>query len=255
MGALHQGHLSLIAASRKDCDVTVATIFVNPAQFNQNNDLDQYPRDVENDIKKLEAAGNDMLFIPEEEEMYPHQPTLSMDFGDLEKIMEGEFRSGHFSGVGVIVAKLFNIIFPDQAYFGQKDLQQFMVIKQMVEELCFPVHLNMMPIARESNGLAMSSRNSRLSEHQLAQAGNIYRSLTEAKNMILSGLAVGDVIEQTKAYYAAIPDINLEYFDIVDLETLKSINRLNPEEPLALCLACYLGGVRLIDNIVIEYKQ
>lgn len=254
MGALHKGHLSLIKASRQNCAITVATIFVNPTQFNQSNDIEQYPRDLENDIKKLEIAGTDLLFVPDVKEMYPNEPILSMDFGALEEIMEGKFRPGHFSGVGLVVAKLFNIIRPSQAYFGQKDLQQFIVIKQMAEELCFPIRLNMMPIIRENSGLAMSSRNRRLSERQLGLAANLFKSLNEAKQMLLSGMPVREVIEQTKAYFAEIPDINLEYFDIVDLETLKSINQLNPEEPLALCLACYLGDIRLIDNIVIARK-
>ena len=255
MGALHNGHLSLLSAANKQCDKTIATIFVNPAQFDQSSDLALYPRDAENDINKLQEAGCDLLFMPEIDEIYPEEPVLSMNFGYLEDVMEGQYRPGHFGGVGLIVAKLFNIIQPDQAYFGQKDLQQFVIINKMVEALNLPLKINMMPIIRESNGLAMSSRNRRLSKNEFELAANIYKSLINAKKLLNSGMPINEIIKLAKAYFTALPDIKLEYFEIVNLKTLKSIERLNPEEPLALCLACYLGEIRLIDNIVIEYKR
>lgn len=252
MGALHAGHLSLLKASQQDCDLTLATIFVNPTQFNNPEDLKTYPKQLETDIKMLEKAGCDLVFIPEVEEIYAGESILEIKFGELEHIMEGKYRPGHFSGVGLIVAKLLNITSPDIAYFGQKDLQQFNIIKQMVNELFMPVKLKLMPIIREEDGLAMSSRNRKLSEKQRLLAPKIYQALSNAKRMLMAGKDIPDVTEKTKAYFAELSDIRLEYFEVVNLETLKSINMLSQAEPLALCLACYLGDVRLIDNVVIE---
>src|SRR5688500_4628457 len=166
MGALHAGHISLINASKAENDVTVGSIFVNPIQFNNQNDLLKYPRTLNKDIELLEEAGCNVLFSPENTEMYPERSTVTLDFGPLDKIMEGEFRPGHFSGVALVVSKLFNIVKPDHAYFGQKDWQQFAIIQKLTEELNFDVSLRSIATLRESDGLALSSRNLRLDSEQ-----------------------------------------------------------------------------------------
>lgn len=252
MGALHTGHLSLLEAARQDCDIAIATIFINPTQFNNSADLSAYPKHIDQDLRMLEKAGCDLVFIPEVDEVYPNEPVLKMSFGELEHVMEGKYRPGHFNGVGIVVAKLLNIIAPDIAYFGQKDLQQFLIIKQMVNDLFIPVRIKVMPIIREDDGLAMSSRNKRLSKDQRALAPQLYKALIKAGKMLVDGQQIEDVIEYTVAYFDEFPDIKLEYFEIVSAETLKSNNMLSQTEPLALCLACYLGDVRLIDNVITE---
>jgi pantoate--beta-alanine ligase len=251
MGALHEGHLSLIQASKKDNKISIASIFVNPIQFNNSIDLAKYPRNLEKDMEMLKKEGCDALFAPEEQEMYSSQPILKMEFGNLEKVMEGAFRPGHFSGVGIVVAKLFNIIQPNHAYFGQKDLQQFLVIQQMVIDLSFPVKLHACPILREPDGLAMSSRNVRLSAINRPVAANIYQALLLAEKMLrIEG------IEKTKqtvnSFFAQHKELQPEYFEIVDGISLEPIQNLSSHKKIALCAAVFLDGVRLIDNLMIE---
>lgn len=182
MGALHEGHLELIRNSQNGNSITVCSIFVNPSQFNNAADLQQYPRTLESDIQKLESAGCDVLFCPEVAAMYDSQSLLKFDFGHLDKVMEGEFRPGHFSGVALVVSKLFNIVEPDVAYFGQKDWQQFAIIQQLTRELKFNLTLQSIPTFRETDGLAMSSRNARLSPELRKKSSVIYRALKSATN-------------------------------------------------------------------------
>ncbi len=250
MGALHEGHLSLVNTSRKENKITLASIFVNPIQFNNPSDLAKYPRTLEKDMEMLEKAGCNAVFAPSEAEMYARKPEVKMDFGDLERVMEGAFRPGHFSGVGVVVSKLFNIIQPDHAYFGQKDLQQFLVIQQMVQDLSFAVTLHCCPIIRESDGLAMSSRNVRLSAQNRPVAARIYESLRLAESMLRK-----EGIEKTKetvaAFLAQFPELQPEYFEIADGITLAPVTDLKAHTKIALCAAVFLDGVRLIDNLVV----
>jgi pantoate--beta-alanine ligase len=249
MGALHEGHLSLYKKCKIETDLVVASIFVNPIQFNNATDLALYPREEAQDIALLESAGCNVLFAPDVAEMYPSKLGLQIEFSFLDQIMEGKHRPGHFSGVAIVVAKLFNIVQPHMAYFGQKDLQQFAVINQLVKTLSYPIQLVRCDIVREKNGLAMSSRNKRLSEAQKSIASNIYQSLLEAKNMIERGEyeQIEKVIVQ---YYEPNTALRLEYFQVVDADTLEDVNYQKIPKNIAICVACYLGEVRLIDNII-----
>jgi len=250
MGALHDGHLSLIEASQRENDLTVCSIFVNPVQFNNPEDLKKYPRDLEKDIEKLKMLKVQAVFCPPEDVMYPEPPLLTTSMGTLDEVMEGKFRPGHFNGVRIIVAKLFNIIRPDRSYFGQKDLQQFIVIKKLNEILNFGIELKCVETVREGNGLAMSSRNRLLTEDQKVSAALIHRTLREAKANLLSGTSVEEVVaEVTKSFEAYDADIRLEYFEVVDTDTLQNVVRILRPEKCALCIAAYVGKVRLIDNI------
>ena len=252
MGALHEGHLNLIRACVAKCDITVATIFVNPTQFNNPDDLKKYPRKLEQDLQLLKENGCDVVFAPEQEELYPEAPSLNMNFGSLEHLMEGKHRPGHFSGVGLVVAKLFNIVQPDTAFFGQKDLQQFHVIKKLVDQLNFPIELVMIPTVRERDGLAMSSRNERLGIEQRAVAPSLFAALNMAAEKIKSSIPLNEVRHSVEEYFNEIVDIELEYFEVVTAETLAPVAHINKGDRLALCLACHLGEIRLIDNILIE---
>jgi pantoate--beta-alanine ligase len=250
MGALHNGHLSLIEASKKQNKLTVCSIFVNPTQFNNAQDLAVYPRTLEADCQMLESAGCDAVFAPNVEEMYPQLPNLKFDFGDLERVMEGQFRPGHFNGVGIVVSKLFNIVQPDNAYFGQKDLQQCAVINRLVKDLSFSLTLNICPTQRESDGLAMSSRNRNLSPEQRNLASEIYKSLQQACNLLKNKKSGEEAKQFVNDYLSKIEGIDLEYFEISDFETLQPINQLL-EGKTALCIAAFMGKTRLIDNVII----
>ena len=251
MGALHKGHLSLVTKSISENTTTIASIFVNPIQFTHDTDLKQYPRTVDSDIDLLKNAGCSALFLPGENEMYKGKPIVTMQFGSLDTVMEGAFRPGHFSGVGIVVAKLFAIIQPTNAYFGQKDLQQFLVIQQLVKDLSIETKVHRCPILREADGLAMSSRNRRLTTENRAAASKIYESLCLAEKMLLT-----EGIENTKKavrlFLAKYNELTLEYLEIVDSTTLSSIDTVEKNLPTAICIAVYLDGVRLIDNLVIE---
>jgi len=249
MGALHQGHLSLIETAKNQNDIVVCSIFVNPTQFNNPHDLAVYPRTLEADCQMLEEANCDIVFAPSAAEMYPSLPTLKFDFGTLENVMEGKFRPGHFNGVGIVVSKLFNIVQPNKAYFGQKDLQQCAVINCLVKDLSFSLDLVICPTQREKDGLAMSSRNRNLSEEQRVIAPEIYKSLTAASELLKhqSSTAVKQFV---KEYFEVIEDIELEYFEISDFDTLLPIEELSVGKT-ALCIAAFMGKTRLIDNIII----
>ena len=250
MGALHKGHLSLIEASKIHNDLTVCSIFVNPTQFNNPQDLAVYPRTLETDCQMLEVVNCDVVFSPNAQDIYPNYPNLKFDFGDLERVMEGKFRPGHFNGVGIVVSKLFNIVQPNNAYFGQKDLQQCAIISCLVRDLSHNLKLNICPTQREIDGLAMSSRNRNLTSEQRETAPEIYKALQKAVKLLKdknSPQSVKDFIinqlDNTKG-------IKVEYFEISDFETLQPISEFS-EGKTALCIAVFMGTTRLIDNVII----
>jgi pantoate--beta-alanine ligase len=248
MGALHQGHISLIEQSVNENDTTVCSIFVNPIQFNNKEDLTKYPRTLDNDLKLLENAKCDMVFVPAVEEIYPDDVLEHYYFGALENVMEGVFRPGHFTGVAVVVKRLFNIVQPDKAYFGKKDFQQLTIIRELVNIENLPVKIVACPIIREENGLAMSSRNARLSSEERALASKVYQILTKSlqlfphKSVYEVEKFVISEIEKEKKF-------RLEYFKIVDKRTLQEVDSWLNTNGLIGCVAFYLGDVRLIDNI------
>lgn len=250
MGALHQGHISLLDAATSKNDITVCSIFVNPVQFTNQEDLVKYPRTLEEDCAMLEQAGCSAVFAPSVEEMYPEAPLLKFDFGLLETVMEGASRPGHFNGVGIVVARLFNIIQPDRAYFGQKDLQQVSVIRQLIADLAFPIQLVVCPTVRETDGLAMSSRNRRLGLPERKSAPNIHRIMREAENDLLNGVKTEEVVKTAQDAFSSLTEFTLDYFEIVNTKTLQPIANKAVPGSTAICVAAFLGPVRLIDNIV-----
>ncbi len=250
MGALHDGHLELIRISRQENDLTVCSIYVNPAQFNNASDLEKYPRTLASDTALLEAAGCDAVFAPANSEMYSIPSQLHFDMGHLDKILEGEFRPGHFSGVALVVSKLFNIVAPTRAYFGQKDFQQLKVITKLVEELMFDIELRSVPIVREKSGLAMSSRNQRLNPQEKERATVFYRSLLLAKDLLKKGESIMPVREKVKQLCESEPAVRLEYFEWVDTVNLKPAENVSSQT--ILLIAGYVGEVRLIDNLIVE---
>jgi len=252
MGALHDGHLALIRESKLNNDITICSIFVNPAQFNNPSDLQKYPRTLEKDIQLLESIHCDVLFCPEAAEMYNSIYLTHFDFGHLDKTMEGQFRPGHFSGVALIVSKLFHIVEPDVAYFGQKDWQQFAIIRQLVKDLSFNVTLKSVPIIRESDGLALSSRNARLSPDQRKQAIVLFNALKKACALLQSDKSISDVKGIIKQYVEKCQDIKLEYFEVADSENLTLLNNVEESVSPILCIAAFVGDIRLIDNMFLH---
>lgn len=250
MGALHAGHISLIAQAKNQCDVVVCSIFVNPTQFNNANDLAIYPRTLESDCAMLEQAGCDMVFAPTVAEMYPNLTAVKFNFGDLETVMEGEFRPGHFNGVGLVVSKLFHIVQPDKAFFGQKDIQQCAVIKRLIADLSFQIELVICPTLRDADGLAMSSRNKNLSETERNVANHIFYCLTLAHSQLADGNDIQIVKQTFTQNMAKQPLFNLEYFEVVDRSTLKPVQQYQ-QGTQAMCVAAFLGKTRLIDNFLI----
>lgn len=250
MGALHKGHIELVKRAKEENDLSVCSIFVNPTQFNNPEDLLKYPRTIEEDYKKLEIIGCDLVFAPTSDEMYASKPSLKFDFGPLEHIMEGKFRPGHFNGVGIVVAKLFNLIKPSNAYFGQKDIQQVAVIKSLVKDLYFDLKIIVCDTIREKNGLAMSSRNVRLSDDAKSIASKIYESLILAKKLLIRGESTDKTKIKINNFYKNFPQFELEYFEITDYNSLENIVIHNPKGQTAVIIAVYLDGVRLIDNLV-----
>lgn len=252
MGALHPGHIALFKACKSENDVTVGSIFVNPVQFNNPNDLLKYPRNLEKDIALLETVGCDVLFSPDVPEMYPVESTLTLDFGALDKVMEGQFRPGHFSGVGLVVSKLFNIVQPDRAYFGQKDWQQFAVIRKLINEFSFDVTLRSVPTLREDDGLALSSRNFRLTAEQRKKAIVFYQGLSAAKAALKEGQALATVRKKVQESVEIFPDVRLEYFELADSQNLNALQNVEQSERPILCIAGYVGEIRLIDNMFLD---
>lgn len=249
MGALHEGHISLVKKCCEQNDVCVVSIFVNPTQFNNQADLEKYPRTIEQDIKILEKAGASIVFIPSVEEIYPEPDTRQFDFGQLDKVMEGKFRPGHFNGVAQVVSRLFDIVKPDRAYFGEKDFQQLAIIRQMVRQCNIPVEIVPMPIRREESGLAMSSRNQRLNDEEKSEAVNIYRILSESKKLN-KHKAVEEIREKVIDDINRIGSLKVEYFEIVDGNTLQQITNWSETDYAVGCITVFCGDVRLIDNIV-----
>ena len=249
MGAIHHGHLELIAASTKSNDVTICSIYVNPIQFNDKQDLIDYPRDLEKDIEKLTDAGCTALFCPADEDMYPEKPTLTLDFGELEKVLEGRFRPGHFKGVALVVAKLLNIARPDSAYFGEKDWQQLIIINRLVQNLSFQIEIVGVPIIREPDGLAVSSRNRRLTPVQRKVAPELYHTMKLVADHLKDSTSIDSAKEYGRNYLSQFPDINLEYLEVVRSTTLDGSLGPLGSETLSICIAAFLDQVRLIDNI------
>lgn len=250
MGALHEGHIRLIEKAKQENDIVVSSIFVNPIQFNNPDDLSRYPRTLEEDCQKLEAAGCDVVFAPSADEMYPEPPTLRLNFGELETIMEGAFRPGHFNGVGLVVGKLFNIVQPNRAYFGQKDLQQVAVVRRLIRDLSFPVELVRCPTIREADGLAMSSRNRNLTPDQRIEAVTLFKALTLAQNLLTEGQSTAQTKEAVIDVFSSNPNFRLEYIDVVNADTMQPVEEVLAPGQTAICLAAHLGQVRLIDNLV-----
>ena len=248
MGALHEGHISLINRAKKENDIVVCSVFVNPIQFNNPADLEKYPRTPEKDITKLEQVGCDAVFMPSVEEMYPDKVEDHYDFGDIEHVMEGACRPGHFNGVAIVVRKLFEIVNPNKAYFGEKDFQQLAIIKKMVRDLNMNLEIVPCPIVRENDGLAMSSRNVRLNETERAIAPKIFATLNDAISKKAS-MTPAEMKEYTLAKYAEIKEFEVEYVEITDETNLKSLENWNECDHARIFVALQLGPVRLIDNV------
>ena len=251
MGALHDGHIALVKRAVGENDVTVVSVFVNPTQFNDKNDLRNYPRTPETDCQLLEKAGATIVFMPSVEEVYPEPDTRQFAFGALETVMEGAFRPGHFNGVAQIVSRLFDIVKPDRAYFGEKDFQQLAIIREMVKQLHLDVTIEACPIVREADGLAMSSRNARLNAPQRQAAVNISRVLKESagRRLAASAMTPAGTIEWVVAQINAVTELRVEYFSIVDGLTLQPIHKWDDTTYPVGCIAVFDGDVRLIDNI------
>ncbi|WP_151086649.1 pantoate--beta-alanine ligase [Hymenobacter baengnokdamensis] len=251
MGALHAGHLQLVQAAAAECDEVIASIFVNPTQFNNPDDLRLYPRLPEQDTALLAGAGCAALFMPGVAEIYPQPTVLRFDFGPLERVMEGAHRPGHFNGVATVVSKLFHLARPHRAYFGQKDFQQVAIVRQLIADLSFDLELVVAPTVREADGLAMSSRNRRLSPEARAVAPVLYQVLQAAAQQVRQGVAPTEV--QTNAYteLQQSAEFNTEYFEVADAQTLQPLAHYEAGRPVVLCVAAHLDGVRLIDNVVV----
>lgn len=248
MGALHAGHASLVKRSVAENDVTVVSDFVNPTQFNDLNDLAKYPRTLEADCRLLEACGVSFVFAPTVEEIYPEPDTRQFSFAPLDTVMEGIYRPGHFNGVCQIVSKLFDIVKPDKAYFGEKDFQQLAIIREMVRQMHFPLEIVGCPIVREADGLALSSRNARLSAEQRQQALKISQTLFESRDFAKSH-SVSETRQMVEEAINQAPGLRLEYFELVDGNTLQSIESWDETTYAVGCITVYCGEVRLIDNI------
>lgn len=247
MGALHSGHYSLLERARQENDIVVCSIFVNPVQFNNAEDLEKYPRTLEQDLAYIEKVA-DIVFAPTVDEVFPTPPTEKYDFGTLETVMEGAFRPGHFNGVGVIVKRLFDWTEPHRAYFGEKDFQQLAIIQELVRQYALNIKIIPCPIVREASGLALSSRNARLSETDRTTAAKIHKILESSRNCT--------TLQETQQFVedeiAKVPEFTLDYFAIANARTLQPIENFSDAETVIGCIAVFIGGVRLIDNV--KYK-
>jgi pantoate--beta-alanine ligase len=246
MGALHEGHISLIKKAKSENQVVVVTIFVNPLQFNDPNDLEKYPRDLEKDLLLIENF-TDIVFAPSEKEIFPTPPTEKYDFGDLDKIMEGASRPGHFNGVATIVKRLFDFVQPDRAYFGEKDFQQLAIIRKLIEQTKLDVGIVSCPVVRESNGLAMSSRNQLLSFAKRNIASKVYGAINKSKALNLTN--VKKINDFVLAEVKKLEPVTLEYFTMIDDATLQPVESLDYAKGVVACVAYVVGEVRLIDMI------
>ncbi len=248
MGALHEGHLSLVDRSLKENDITAVSIFVNPTQFNDKTDFQTYPRNLRDDLDLLEKYEVDLVFAPSAGEMYPEPDTRDFDFGGLDLRMEGKHRPGHFRGVAQIVSKLFTIIGPDVAYFGEKDFQQLAIIRKMTRDLKLPVRIQACPIVREKDGLAMSSRNRLLSPDERKAAARIPAALMQARGKA-GRMPVEELIRRTIEYLSRDPLLKVDYFELVDEKRLQPVSGWDEPAPIRACIAVKVGQVRLIDNM------
>ena len=251
MGALHQGHLELVKIAKQYSDLVVVSIFINPTQFNNQEDFEKYPKTLDKDLELLDKSGVDYLFLPDTMEIYPSKPMLSIDFGHLDKILEGSFRPGHFNGVGIVVSKLLNIVKPHHAYFGQKDLQQVAIIKRLVLDLSFDVIINVVPTVREEDGMALSSRNLRLDSESRQSARIISKALFLAKSELLDGRPWLSIRKKINQMFESEPKAKLEYFELVTSDSFYVLEDIGEEKNVSICTAAYFGDVRLIDNISI----
>lgn len=252
MGALHEGHLSIIKKSQKEHDVTLVSIYVNPAQFNRKEDFDKYPNTLHHDIEKLFEIKVDILFLPSEIDIYPHGIAVvdSENVGFLDTVLEGKFRPGHFKGVKAVIRSFLNIVQPHSIYLGQKDYQQFLVVQQLIEEEKISVQLKMFSTVREVDGLAMSSRNFRLSEQERKTAAHFFQIMQQS-----AVLAKEKNIEQAKkwaeAHFLQLPDVQLEYLEFADMKSMQILKEIPSNQKAILCLAAWVGNVRLIDNLIL----
>ena len=252
MGALHAGHASLVKRSVAENDATVVSVFVNPTQFNDKTDLEKYPRTLEADCRLLDECGATIAFAPSVEEVYPEPDTRRFSYAPLDTVMEGKYRPGHFNGVCQVVSKLFDMVKPDRAYFGEKDFQQLAIIREMVRQMHFPLQIVGCPIVREADGLALSSRNKRLSPEQRQDALQISQTLFASVEY-----AKTHTVPETKQFVedriAAAPGLRLEYFSLVDGNTLQDVSAWDDSTYIVGCITVFCGEVRLIDNI--KYKE
>lgn len=252
MGALHAGHASLVKRSVNENEVTVVSVFVNPTQFNDKNDLIKYPRTLDADCKLLKACGATYAFAPSVEEMYPEPDTRQFSYAPLDTVMEGAFRPGHFNGVCQIVSKLFEAVKPHRAYFGEKDFQQLAIIREMVRQMQFDLEIVGCPIVREEDGLALSSRNARLSAEERENALKISQTLFKSRTFAATH-TVSETLKFVEDAITAVPGLRLEYFEIVDGNTLQKVDNWNQTSYVVGCITVFCGDVRLIDNI--KYKE
>jgi pantoate--beta-alanine ligase len=252
MGALHEGHLSLVREARRMCDKVIVSVFVNPTQFGPAEDFEHYPRDLTKDTALLTDYNVDYIFAPSPEEIYPRDFSTYVNVGGLSKLLEGESRPGHFRGVATVVAILLNTVRPDFAFFGQKDAQQAVIIKRMVRDLAFDTEIVVLPTVREDSGLAISSRNLYLDEEQQQSAAVIHRALKQAKENFKKGerhaSRLADIVRST---IETEPRVRVDYVSVVDGETLEKLDRID-ERPTLIAVAAYVGKTRLIDNIIIN---
>jgi pantoate--beta-alanine ligase len=251
MGYLHQGHLSLIRKARKENDIVVVSIFVNPIQFGPKEDFKKYPRDLKRDMNLAKQVGTDVIFYPDAKDMYPEGFKTYVNVEELSEKLCGKFRPGHFKGVATVVTKLFNIVCPDIAYFGQKDAQQAIIIKRMVADLNIPVKIKVLPIVREKDGLAMSSRNTYLNEKERKDALVLYQALNLAKELIKSGITdTKTIIRKMRQLIEKKKNAKIDYIEIVQMENLKSLKVIS--DNCLIALAVWIGKTRLIDNIIVN---
>ncbi|HAR62245.1 MAG: pantoate--beta-alanine ligase [Candidatus Margulisiibacteriota bacterium] len=255
MGFLHDGHLSLVDAARKENDIVVVSIFVNPLQFGPSEDFEKYPRNIEKDCYLLEKSGVDFVFMPSPKMMYPSQALTTVAVPHFQNILCGKSRPGHFDGVTTVVAKLFNLVKPTNAYFGLKDYQQFVIIKKMTVDLNFDIAIIGCPIVRESDGLAMSSRNSYLSQIEREQARHLYRGIHSIANEIFSGEFDLDRFKKRFDSYIteSIPNAKIDYFEVLDAFTLEAVSESTTH--VLLATAVFIGTIRLIDNMIMPFQE
>lgn len=253
MGALHMGHLSLLQQAKSENDIVVCSIFVNPTQFNDPKDLDKYPRPIENDTNMLQSVNCDVLFLPEVKEMYGNNEEWTHTFGEIETLWEGAMRPGHFKGVAQIVYKLLKLVHPNKSYFGQKDYQQTVIVKKLCKDFSLSTEIIVCKIVREENGLAMSSRNIRLSENERQEASKIYEALISSKLLVQQKIYnISYIIEQATAKLLEIKNVTLEYISIVNAENMTEVSEINENSKQLMIIALRIGNTRLIDNMFIN---